>query len=124
MLYIVVISISPWYDETRFYFLYMKYHKLVRDNIPALIERNGAKVVTHIAEDKEYEEKLIKKLDEEVIEYNSDRTIEELADILEVIYAIGEYQGVTKETLEEMRLKKREARGGFEKRIILDETKE
>ncbi len=105
-----------------FIFLYMKYHKLVRDNIPTLIESKGGKVVTHIAEDKEYEEKLIEKLDEEVIEYNSDRTIEELADILEVVYAIGEYQGVDKDTLEEMRLKKREARGGFEQRIILDET--
>lgn len=105
-----------------FIFVYMKYHKLVRDNIPALIEGNGEKVVTHIASDKEYEEKLIEKLDEEVVEFNSDRTTEELADILEVVYAIGEYNGVSKEQLEEVRVKKREARGGFEKRIILDET--
>ncbi len=100
----------------------MKYNKLVRDNIPALIESKGEKVVTHIATEKEYEEKLIEKLDEEVVEFNSDRTIEELADILEVVYAIGEYKGVAKEKLEEMRLAKREARGGFVQRIILDET--
>ncbi len=100
----------------------MKYHKLVRDNIPALIESKGEKVVTHSAEDKEYEEKLSEKLNEEVMEFNSDRTVEELADILEVVYAIGDYRGISKDTLEEIRLKKREARGGFEKRIILDET--
>lgn len=100
----------------------MKYHKLVRDHIPALIEAKGEKVITHIATDKEYEEKLIEKLDEEVVEFNSDRTTEELADILEVVYAIGEYNGVPKEKLEEIRLEKRAERGGFEKRIILDET--
>lgn len=100
----------------------MKYHKLVRDKIPEIILSKGVTPVTHIADDKEYEEKLIEKLDEEVVEFNSDRTIEELADILEVVYAIGEYNGVAKEKLEEMRLEKREARGGFVGKIILDET--
>ncbi len=100
----------------------MKYHKLVRDKIPELITSKGEKVVTHIADEKEYEEKLIEKLEEEVVEFTSDRTSEELADILEVVYAIAEYNGVAKEKLEDIRLKKREERGGFEKRIILDET--
>ncbi len=100
----------------------MKYNKLVRDNIPEIILSKGSTPVTHIAGDLEYEEKLIEKLFEEMEEFKKDANEEELADILEVIYAIGDNKGVSREKLEEIRLKKREERGGFEKRIILDET--
>lgn len=102
----------------------MKYSKLIRDKIPEIITRNGATAVTHSASENEYWGKLVEKLQEEVDEFRKDFNEEELADILEVVYAIGEYKGVSKEKLESIRLKKQEERGGFEKRIILDETRE
>ena len=45
--------------------------------------------------------------------------LQKLADILEVIYALAEVGGHSKEELHSTCAKKREARGGFEKRIFL-----
>ena len=46
----------------------MMYQKLVRDNIPAIIEKNGETCVTRTLSDKEYEDALTNKLQEEVAE--------------------------------------------------------
>ena len=43
----------------------MSYKKLVRDKIPEIIESNGEKPITRILNDVEYNEELIKKLNEE-----------------------------------------------------------
>ena len=48
--------------------------------------------------------------------------VEELADLLEVIYAAARARGVTPQDLENLRLEKARARGGFEKRIRLLEV--
>jgi len=99
-----------------------KYNKLVRDRIPEIIKENGDVAITHIADDKEYKESLIKKLKEEIDEFLKDPNKEEIADILEVLYAVCDLQGVSKEEAESIRRKKAEKRGGFKKRIILDRT--
>lgn len=99
-----------------------KYNKLVRDRIPEIIKENGDVAITHIADDKEYKKSLIKKLKEEVDEFLKDPNKEEIADILEVLYAVCDLQGVSKEEVESIRRKKAEKRGGFKKRIILDRT--
>lgn len=101
----------------------MQYKKLVRDNIPQIIFQIGKTPVTHSAEDDEYEQKLNDKLQEEVQEFLSSSDEEELADIMEVVYAIAEFKGISKETIEEIRAKKAEERGGFKNRTILDEVK-
>ncbi len=101
----------------------MKHDKLVRDRIPEIIRQKGDVPITHIADDKEYRERLKEKLKEEVDEFLKKNSKEELADILEVVYAIRDFMGVDKEELESLRKKKAEERGGFKDRIILDETK-
>jgi predicted house-cleaning noncanonical NTP pyrophosphatase (MazG superfamily) len=94
--------------------------KLVRDKIPELIEADGKKPITHTAKDKEYVEELIKKLYEELKEFENEYKTEELLDLLEVIYAIAETHKISIEELEKLREKKAKERGRFTKKIILD----
>ena len=77
----------------------MVYNKLVRDKIPAIIDAQGKKANIRILNDEEYRRALETKLDEEVSEYHKDRNLEELADILEVVYALTESLGHSKEEL-------------------------
>lgn len=100
----------------------MKYNKLVRDFIPKYIRKKGGIPITHIASATEYWEKLKEKLIEETEEFNKEENIEELADVLEVIYAIAEYKGLSKEEIENRREKKAQERGAFKNKIILDES--
>ncbi|MCK9272401.1 nucleoside triphosphate pyrophosphohydrolase [Candidatus Gracilibacteria bacterium] len=102
----------------------MKYNKLIRDKIPEIMEGKGVKFSSHIANNEEYWLKLKEKLQEEVAEVLEDDSvlIEELADTLEVIYAICDFKGISREDLENLRKEKQEKRGGFRDKIILDET--
>lgn len=102
----------------------MKYNKLVRDKIPEIIKSRGSTPFTHIASEEEYSKKLREKLTEEVNEFLEEPNKEELADILEVIFALCDYHNITKEDLELARKEKNEKRGAFKEKIILDETKE
>ena len=98
------------------------YNKLVRDKIPEIIEESGKKCKTEILSDERYLEMLDRKLDEELLEYHKDQNLEELADLLEVIYAAAEARGYTLDELEAARAEKAEARGGFERKILLVEV--
>ncbi len=100
----------------------MIYNKLVRDNIPDIIESKGEKAFIHIADDKEYESTLNAKLHEEIGEFFENPCVEELADILEVLYAIGSFKNIDLKKIEEVRLEKVDKRGSFNKRIILEKT--
>lgn len=98
------------------------FNKLVRDNIPQIIESRGEKAYTRTLSDEKYKEQLDVKLQEEVKEYLEDDNIEELADIVEVIYAILEYKNVKLEDFEKIRIDKVEKRGAFKKKIFLEKT--
>ena len=94
------------------------YNKLVRDKIPEIIEKGGEVPNTCILDDAAYLRHLEAKLDEEVGEYHRDKNLEELADILEVVYALADSIG-SRDALLEIYRNKHDARGGFEKRIFL-----
>ena len=94
--------------------------KLVRDKIPMLIEDSGERPIVRILDEEEYRLCLEAKLDEEVAEFHSDRNAEELADILEVVYALAETIGCTKDELLACYEKKHAQRGGFRDRVFLE----
>lgn len=100
------------------------YNKLVRDRIPEIIEASGATCKTKILSDEEYLKMIDAKLDEELAEYHKDKSIEELADLLEVIYAATIARGYRLEDLEMVRKQKNEKRGGFNEKILLIEVEE
>ena len=98
------------------------YNKLVRDRIPEIIEASGSKCKIDILSDEAYLDLLDAKLDEELREYHKDKNIEELADLLEVIYAAVIARGYTLDDLEAVRAEKAEKRGGLKKKILLIEV--
>ena len=102
----------------------IKYHKLVRDYIPEIIESMGKSCKTEILTDEDYLKLVDAKLDEELSEYHQDQNIEELADLLEVIRAATVARGYTLEDLERVRAEKAAKRGAFEKKILLKEVEE
>ena len=96
------------------------YSKLVRDKIPDIIKDSGRIPVTHILSDEEFLVALEAKLKEEVVEYQDDKSLEEMADVLEVLQAICVARGYSLEQLEEKRREKAEERGGFKNKIFLE----
>jgi len=96
------------------------HNKLVRDKIPDIIENSGRKAKYHILSEAEYLAALDKKLFEEVNEYQADKSLEEMADVLEVLYAICKARGYSVEELENKRVEKLIQRGGFDKKIFLE----
>ena len=98
------------------------YNKLVRDKIIDIIEADGRIAKYRILDDNEYRQELNKKLQEEVKEYLEDNNVEELADIIEVIYGILNSKDVSIKEFEKIRINKQEKRGAFEKKIYLEEA--
>lgn len=98
------------------------YNKLVRDRIPEIIENDGKTCRIEILTDEDYIKKVDEKLDEELAEYHKDQNIEELADLMEVIYAAAIARGYSVEELEAVRQKKVQKRGAFAKKILLKEV--
>ena len=102
----------------------IRYDKLVRDRIPEVIRQAGKQPVTDDLPRKAMSAALDRKLQEEVQEYLESGSIEEMADVLEVLHGIAFHKGISWDEVESVRLRKREERGGFEKGIMLLEVKE
>ncbi|HMG65438.1 MAG TPA: nucleoside triphosphate pyrophosphohydrolase [Streptosporangiaceae bacterium] len=93
--------------------------KLVRDKIPQIIRSKGLEPVVYTASAEEYAVRLRAKLREEVEEFiASGDDVEELADVLEVLYALAGQAGIDPQQLETLRAAKAEERGGFDNRIV------
>jgi predicted house-cleaning noncanonical NTP pyrophosphatase (MazG superfamily) len=97
------------------------YNKLVRDRVPETIRKNGEELTTRILNDQEYMRELVRKLDEEVAEFKTDLSLEELADIQEVILALADTIA-SREELEKVRTEKAKVRGAFQDKIFLEGT--
>lgn len=95
------------------------YNKLVRDRIPEIIEAKGSTCITEVLADEAYLKMLDAKLTEELAEYHAAGDPEELADLLEVIYAAAQARGITAEELDKIRAEKAQKRGAFEKKLLL-----
>jgi len=100
------------------------YNKLVRDRIPEIIRADGKKLKSRVLSDEEYLEALLKKLEEECQELIEARNVEEMADVHEVLNALAETLNITKEELEKVRRDKAAKRGGFHRKIFLEEVED
>lgn len=96
------------------------YNKLVRDKIPVIIEADGKSAKTRTLNDQEYLKELIKKLGEEAKELENEPSVEELADVKELVIAIREAMNIHAGELEEVRRQKAKERGRFKDKIFLE----
>lgn len=101
----------------------INHDKLVRDRIPENIEASGRKCEWRRLSEAEYLARLDEKLNEELAEYQEDKSLEELADLLEVVMAVAEARASFAE-VEAIRRAKTEKRGGFAGRVLLCTTEE
>ena len=99
------------------------FNKLVRDKIPEIIRVKGEQPKTHKLSKIEFRQEINKKLQEEVDEFLADESMEELADIQEVIHGILQSMDKSFDELEQVRLEKKEKRGGFESQVFLESVK-
>ena len=95
------------------------FNKLVRDRIPDIISEKGKSCETKTVEGSELISALATKLIEEKDEFQEEPSVEELADILEVVHGLIHHHGTTLEEVEIQRQKKRELRGGFDNGVFL-----
>lgn len=97
------------------------YNKLVRDNIPQIIKHSGEKPITRLLNDEDYLKALVTKLGEECDEFMTDLSLEELADVQEVVLALADVIASRAE-LEGVRMQKTDERGAFRGKIFLERT--
>jgi len=100
----------------------IKYDKLIRDRIPEIIENAGNKAVVETLDKDSFQKYLNRKLEEEMKEYLECGSAEELADLVEVVYALLDCKGISREEFERIRVTKVNERGAFKKRLLLKEV--
>lgn len=97
-------------------------NKLVRDKIPQIIEQSGKQAVVEEVSGEEYLQRLKAKLGEELQEYLDSQRVEELADLVEVVYAILDYANVSLQDFETLRQQKVLERGAFREKLVLKQV--
>jgi len=96
------------------------FDKLVRDDIPDVIEDNGERPRTHVATGEEYRRRLHEKLDEEVAEFHEDPGAAELADVREVLGALQACHDIDEDDVTVRQREKADERGRFEDGVVLE----
>lgn len=100
----------------------ISYNKLVRDRIPRLIEESGRKQTSRILNEEEYFHALVDKVVEEIEEFRTGGVEEEIADVYEALDCLVKLKGFEPMHIDYIRLIKREARGSFLDRVLLEEV--
>ncbi|WP_044640690.1 nucleoside triphosphate pyrophosphohydrolase [Risungbinella massiliensis] len=100
------------------------YNKLIRDKIPEIVKRANKEPIMSIASEEEMKELLFRKLLEELGEFKETPNEEELADLLEVMDGIAHAFKLDMEKVKTIKTNKKEERGGFEQRIVLEKVME
>ncbi|RDY27005.1 phosphoribosyl-ATP pyrophosphohydrolase [Romboutsia weinsteinii] len=95
------------------------YDKLIRDRIPEIIEVSGKKCEVEVVSDEIALDYLYMKLEEETNELLEDKNLEEIADVMEVLFAIANKYGYSDEDVISKRNDKKKSRGGFKDNLIL-----
>ena len=102
----------------------LKAAKLVRDKIIETLNASKIGASVHVLSQEEYIKCLKDKLLEEVVEAqeasDSEKTLEELADLIDVSMALAAAHGFSREDLEEQSLKKCAKYGGFAERLYCE----
>lgn len=97
--------------------------KLVRDGVPEFLKEQGTHVTYKQAHEADRTGLLYAKLLEEIGELltarDDEQKLKELGDLQEVIWALGEVNGITSEQILLQALKKQNLRGGFEELHVL-----
>jgi predicted house-cleaning noncanonical NTP pyrophosphatase (MazG superfamily) len=101
------------------------YNKLIRDNMPQIMQQKGTKIVYHEAEaDGEYWAALMRKFQEEITEFEQAPSVDQVADILDVLEAVIDFKKMDKKELQALRKDKQNTFGGFTKGWILEQSEE
>lgn len=96
--------------------------KLIRDRIPEIAAANGDSIAVRTAGVGEMEWWLRRKLLEEsseAFQARGEDLLGELADVMEVVHALGAHYGHAPSSIEAARSAKFDERGGFSARLIL-----
>ena len=98
-------------------------NKLVRDKVPSLVTKDGGSYSLKLLSPLEHQHEITKKLFEELTEYNEasskEAAVEELVDMVELIYSALKLHDVSIEEFEHIRTEKKKLKGSFEKGIYL-----
>jgi predicted house-cleaning noncanonical NTP pyrophosphatase (MazG superfamily) len=98
----------------------MRVDKLVRDNVPRELTQLGRRIIVEWVAGDEYLRRLKEKLLEEAAEViRSDESLEELADVLEVVIALATFHGQSLDALLATASAKRSRLGGFTTGTVL-----
>lgn len=98
------------------------FRKLIRDNMPEIMEKEGRKLNVRILnDDKEYNDALLNKLIEETQEMRQgENPKKQIAYFCEIIDALIALHGITREEIAVEKKRAKDERGGFEKRLFLE----
>lgn len=95
-----------------------KAEKLIRDKMPTNLRNKGIRADIKDISHQEYlaflKEKVVEEAKEVYESKDDNELVEEMADVLEVIYGLAKAYEISMEQIEEVRMQKYAKRGGFE----------